>query len=104
MNRIEFTSNLASLLRLMIEQGETPILDYVKRSKEEQFRLFANRKSNCDGSQTVSAHQYGRAADIYFQRNGNLTDPVKKWEHWHDIWELWGGKPMIDWDKGHFEG
>ena len=30
--------------------------------------------------------------------------PKQGWEYWHKIWKQWGGKKMIEWDRGHFEG
>ncbi len=105
MNRVEFTRMLSNLLNAMFLEGENPIIDYVKRSKEEQMRLFAAGKSKCDGVKIVSKHQRGLAADIYFldDEMKQLTDPKKGWEHWHNEWIKLGGKPMIEWDKGHFE-
>ena len=49
MNRVEFTRNLVNLLAAMMLEGEHPIIDYVKRSDEEQKRLFMKGKSKCDG-------------------------------------------------------
>ena len=103
MNRVRFTDRITRLIRDMIEQGESPIIDYVKRSDEEQMRLFLKKLSKCDGIKNPSAHQSGRAMDIYFIRDGELKDPEKGWEYWHKVWESLGGQPMISWDKGHFE-
>lgn len=110
MNRVEFTKKLAALLSQMVFAGEMPILDYVKRSAEEQKRLFDEGKSKCDGLKVVSMHQYGKAADIYFlsepDRYGKvgLCDPISGFEYWHQVWKDMGGAEMIEWDKGHFEG
>jgi hypothetical protein len=105
MDRINFTHNIAQLLVEMFAAGEQPIIDYVLRSAEEQKRLYDKGLSKCDGTNILSRHQSGRAADVYFIRNGKMADPVAGWEHWHDRWENgYGGQPMIDWDKGHFEG
>ena len=104
MNRIEFTKKLAALLSQMVFAGEMPILDYVKRSAEEQKRLFALGLSKCDGVKKISKHQIGLAADIYFQDGKELVDPVCGLEYWHKIWSEMGGVKMIEWDKGHFEG
>lgn len=103
MNRTEFTFNVANLLLDMFKVGEQPILDYCKRSKEEQKRLFDGGLSKCDGEVHISAHQKGLAVDIYFVENGKLADPKKGWDYWHDAWCLLGGKPVIEWDRGHFE-
>ena len=87
----------------MIEDGEHPIIDYVLRSTEEQKRLFDKKLSKCDGITNRSAHQSGKAMDIYFIENGKMVDPNCGWEHWHKRWEEMGGQPMISWDRGHFE-
>ena len=104
MNRVEFTHNLTNLLAAMFLEGEHPIIDYVKRSNEEQMHLYQEGKSKCDGVKVISRHQVGCAADIYFIEDRKLADPKKGWEHWHRYWEEKGGSPMISWDKGHFEG
>jgi hypothetical protein len=90
----------------MFLDEEQPILDYLKRSPEEQNRLFKEGKSKCDGYEKVSRHQSGKAADIYFLNEdcSGLADPIRGWEYWHNYWEKLGGRPMIIWDKGHFEG
>ena len=103
MTRIEFTAALARLLSLMVAAGEFPALDYVKRSPEEQKLLFDRGLSKCDGVKILSRHQFGMAADIYFIRDNSLRDPLQGFEHWHKVWEDFGGKPMIGFDKGHFE-
>jgi hypothetical protein len=107
MNRKEFTKTLGMLIVDMILKGEEPILDYVKRSDEEQARLFERELSKCDGIANVSRHQRGCAADIYFpDERGNLMPPKLGWKFWHKRWEdLSYGKaqPMIDQDKSHFE-
>lgn len=108
MNRIEFSKRITQLLNEMLQAGENFIIDYVYRSAEEQKRLFEQGKSKCDGYRIKSAHQEGRAMDIYFLTitdDGYVIDQNgKKYEKWHKIWEeKYGGKPMISWDKGHFE-
>jgi hypothetical protein len=87
----------------MAGAGECPALDFVKRSPEEQKRLFDLGLSKCDGVKVLSQHQFGKAADIYFIRDGSLHDPVQGHEHWHRVWEDFGGSPMLEWDKGHFQ-
>ena len=104
MTRVEFTKALNNLIAAMFLDKENPLLDYVKRSDEEQMRMFVKKLSKCDGIIKKSKHQIGRAADIYFiDENGKLCDPKKGWEYWHIYWEEKGGLPMIEWDKGHFE-
>lgn len=105
MRRVEFTKALSKLLAAMILEDELPIVDYVKRSAEEQNRLFKEGKSKLDGYKAMSKHQVGLAADIYFVGDDgkSLVAPKKGWEYWHGYWEKLGGQPMIVWDKGHFE-
>lgn len=107
MTREEFTEQICRLILRMREEGEAPILDYVKRWAEEQNRLYMAGLSKCDGYVKISQHQRGRAADIYFldqSRGAGLAAPIHGHEYWHEVWEEMGGKPMIDWDQGHFEG
>ncbi len=112
MNRIEFTKNKSKLILEMIAEGESPIEDYIKRSTTEQKHLFDLGLSKCDGTIKISPHQKGLASDIYFQDVGDvdkdgifaeLIPPLRGWEYWHKRWEEKGGKPIILWDKGHFE-
>ena len=103
MTRTEFTFNISELIQAMFRLGEQPILDFCKRSKEEQKRLYDAKLSKCDGEKIISRHQLGLAADIYFVKDGKLVDPIKGWEFWHDEWLRMGGRPIIQWDKGHFE-
>ena len=104
--RVDFTRALRVLLDSMIQNDDRPILDYVKRSDQEQKRLFDAGLSKCDGYRNVSKHQIALAADIYLiNDDGSLHDwslddrAVK----YHRLWESLGGKPMISWDQGHFE-
>jgi hypothetical protein len=106
MNRLEFTRAKCNLIAAMFLEKEQPIEDYLKRSNEEQKRLFDLGLSKCDGFINVSGHQKGKAIDVYFLSEDltTLIDPKMGWEFWHKYWEGKGGKPMIEWDKGHFEG
>ncbi len=104
MTRLEFTKNICTLILRMIEEGESPIADYLKRSDEEQMHLFQEGKSKCDGIHNISQHQRGKALDIYFlDKKGVLVPPKKGHEYWHGEWEKMGGQPLISWDKGHYE-
>ncbi len=115
MNRMEFTDKVSQLLRMMVEQGEHPIIDYALRSQEEQHRLWqigrdkdgnkiGNTITDCDGYKLISGHQTGHALDIMFIENGVVADPKKGWEYWHDEWIKLGGNKEITWDDDHFEG
>ena len=112
MTRIEFTKQICQLILEMVDVGERPLMDFLKRSDEEQHRLFKLGLSKCDGYKITSQHQRGKALDIYFMNdagyafdeNGEAIPPKKGWEYWHQEWEKAGGKVMLSWDKGHFEG
>jgi len=105
-NRLEFTHQIVNLLAAMMLDKEQPIIDYVKRSDMEQKRLFDLGLSKCDGIYIISGHQRGKAIDIYFLSEDllSLVNPKRGHEYWHKYWEEKGGKPMIEWDPGHFEG
>ena len=103
-NRIEFTQALSILLINMIFMGEHPIVDYVKRHDATQKMLFDKGLSKCDGVKKVSRHQLGMAVDIYFIEDSIIAEPIMGHEYWHKRWEDMGGEPMIEWDRGHFEG
>ena len=70
MARCEFVKKITQLLSEMINEKDFPLIDYVKRSDEEQNRLFKLKKSQCDGFKIKSAHQRGMAMDIYFLKKG----------------------------------
>ena len=106
MNRVEFSKSAAKLLTHMYKRGELAIIDYVKRSDDEQMRLYLKGLSKCNGVNSKSWHQSGKAIDIYFLNDAltELAPPKLGFEYWHNYWEKrCGGKPMIEWDKGHFE-
>ena len=103
MTRVEWTKAITQLLAAMFLEDEHPLIDYVKRSDDEQMRLFVLKKTQKDGIRIRSGHQDGKAMDIYFIEEGKLADPKKGWGYWHDYWIGKGGQPMIEWDKGHFE-
>lgn len=104
--RTTFTKMLVDLVTFMEANGDLPILDYLKRSTEEQKRLFGLGLSQCDGRTKMSKHQSGLAIDIYLARpDGTLKEWVEdgKDKLYHDYWETLGGAPMLEWDRGHFE-
>jgi len=104
MKRVDFTKNITCLLLEMVNRGDMPIIDYVKRSLDEQRRFYKLGRSKCDGIKKRSKHQSGKAMDIYFmKKNGGVDWSSEKYENWHKRWEVLGGKPMIKWDCGHFE-
>lgn len=94
MTRYEFSRKVVRLLGEMTQAGENYMIDFVKRSDEEQKRLFEADLSKCDGIKKISLHQRGKAMDIL-----GLKD-VKRW---HNRWVEMDGKPMIEWDQNHFE-
>lgn len=82
--------------------GYSPIIDYVKRTKEEQNRLFRKGLSKCDGYKKISDHQYGKGIDLYLEKGGKLIWDRKVYRILHKYWEFLGGKKMISWDIAHF--
>lgn len=129
MNRREFTKNKALITIEMCNAGDQPVEDYVKRSTEEQQRLFAIGRKLVDGIWVVvdsaaivtkndgvthtSDHQYAKAADIYFvvtRPDGSVYIDFEFKEtkdialKWHKRWEEMGGKPVIEWDLAHYSG
>jgi hypothetical protein len=102
-NRVAFTKAMTWLLSKMIDEGENVLIDYCKRSDDEQRRIFKEGLSKCDGVVRVSQHQKGRAVDLYFVKGAKLIEPIKGYEYWHDMWQQCGGSPIISWDKSHFE-
>lgn len=104
MNRLEFTANIIQLLKNMILNEEHPILDFCKRSDEEQKRLFDAGLSKCDGIKIRSRHQDGCAVDIYFIEENKISEPKLGFGYWHEEWERLGGGKYISWDLGHWEG
>lgn len=105
MNRHEFSMLVIDLFLAMEADGLQPFFDYVKRSNEEQKRLYLQGLSKCDGVVKHSQHQLGRAVDIYFEDMGKATDAEILARHikYHSWWEFHGGQPMLDWDQGHYE-
>ena len=97
------------LLQEMVSHGDKPVIDYVFRSTAEQERLFAEKKTKCDGVIKKSRHQSAMAADIYFDVDGAIdygfsTDRAKLCaDTYHKFWEKLGGSPMISWDKCHYQ-
>jgi hypothetical protein len=105
--RSDFTRELGALLMYMGSEGDTPVIDFVKRSPEEQKRLFDAGLSKCDGTKVISKHQLGLAADLYLIDNeGKFMDwskIVDKALKYHAFWDVCGGRMQIEWDRGHFE-
>lgn len=111
--RTSFTEAHALLVLHMISNKDIPISDFLKRSDEEQRRLFNKGLSKCDGKVKISKHQLGQAIDMYLLDSlGRLIDwkdIPKKAEYYHQYWETLGGAPVLldgdgkPWDLGHFE-
>lgn len=124
MDAVMFTKFITQLLMDMQLKGERPIATDLKRSDDEQMRLFRVGRAfdadgnivatssaivtKCDGVKKMSSHQRNAALDIYFQSEEGtkprLVRPKKGYKYWHKRWEGFGGKPAIRGDKGHFEG
>ncbi len=115
MNRHDFSRRFCEFFLEVTAAGERPLIDFCKRSDEEQARLFAEGLSRCDGKVNISNHQRGKAIDIYFlnDEGDGLEDPILGWDYWHQVWQdKYDGKPMVRWmredgsivkDEGHFE-
>lgn len=103
MDRPTFTIKIANLILWVVDQGWFPILDYALRSTEEQARLFKEGKSKCDGVNTLSNHQRGKAVDLYIHDGDNDIRKEEIYQKAHAKWEELGGKKMISWDLAHFE-
>ena len=103
--RKDFSRKIVLFLMEIIKAKQDFIIDYVKRSNEEQQRLYLAGKSKCDGKIKISKHQIGKAMDIYFIDDKNkLTWSGKTYKHWHKVWQKkYSGTKMITWDQGHFE-
>jgi hypothetical protein len=102
--RTDFSIALARLIIHADELGYLSMIDYVKRSTEEQQRLFKLKLSKCDGIKNRSYHQNAQAGDVYFSKKD--TPGVINYNicvEMHEYWVSLGGEPMIDWDKSHFE-
>jgi hypothetical protein len=115
MTRREFTIAITTLLKEMIDAGDQPIIDFVKRTDHEQAYLFAQGLSKCDGIDKISKHQVAKAMDIYLCHNddkGNIVVDFdwnkEKSDKWHKRWIELGGRGLIVFldgteDNGHFE-
>lgn len=129
MNRIEWSKNIVLFLNEILQAGEVFILDYIKRSPEEQFRLFKIgrelREGNWvivdknkvvtykDGSKNqTEGHLGGKALDMYFVGSDGKIIVIghpewnggEKYIKWQNLWQLkYGGKKAIEWDLNHFE-
>lgn len=104
-DRIEFTSKISALLQQMVNEGERPVLDFVRQSRLAVRILFELGLTAYDGVNSISPYQLGLAAYIFFwDANGNRCDPVKGWDYWHTQWMAMGGKPEQSWHIYSFEG
>lgn len=85
-----------------------------KRSASEQYQLYLDNKSNCDGHNKPSRHQSGHAIDfVAYDENGRVTWDMKYYKAISDAFKraakelnvaiVWGG----DWtslkDGPHIE-
>lgn len=113
MNQREFTKNIATLILEMVSDGNSPALNDVHRALVAQQDAFKNGFSKDDGIEHISAHQKSLAADIYFvvtNADGSVeidyecekTAPLHR--KYHDRWVAMGGRPIIEWDKDHYQG
>jgi len=108
MRKSDFTIMVAKLILHIAYKGWYPLLDYAKRSRFEQKRLYDLGKSKCDGTRIISAHQYedagGRyAVDIYIHDGDYDINNAQLYKEAHEFWSSLGGDDMIEWDMAHFE-
>lgn len=120
--RAEFNKKLNEFMLEMYAAGDQPVEHEVFRTSEQQQiywkigREFVDGKwvekgavvTKLDGIIKRSAHQLGLAVDIYFVINGEIKYSGKELEQlltkWHEVWQnKYGGRPMLDWDKPHFQ-
>jgi len=102
-DRVFFTWILTQISQEIIDAGDQPIFDYIKRSNEEQKRLYKQKLSDCDGYKKISQHQLGKACDIYFIKNNKILWNKFLYEKWHTRWQELGGSPAIPGDLCHFQ-
>jgi len=81
-----------------------PIIDWCKRSGQEQARMFKLGLSECDGVKKRSDHQDAKAIDLYLGKGSKLIWDKALYRKLHKFWSLLGGKEMIPGDIGHFGG
>lgn len=75
MSKSEFTRALGKLLVDMHLKGERPFLENLA----------------------------DQSVDIFFEtESGSLAEPQLGYRHWHERGEIFGFKPIKDWDKRHF--
>ena len=103
MTRSNFTQCVGQLIHQASLFGFDVILDWVKRDRETQKRMFDQGLSKADGTNKISAHQIGKAVDLYIIEGGKISEDKHKYQMLHDYWMILGGKPMINWDLAHFE-
>jgi hypothetical protein len=87
--------------------GDEVVSHYYYRSAEQQNILFKAGLTKCDGYINRSRHQDMTAADLYLATEQGIqwVWNEEKAIKYHKIWEeQYGGKPIIMWDLGHFEG
>jgi len=105
MTREEFCKKIVLLLLYIQAKGYRYIIGEVWRGEIQQLYYYLTKRSKCDGIKNRSSHQDGKAIDIWLlDKNGKIDWDKKKYEELHQFWQSLGGKPMIEWDLGHFEG
>jgi D-alanyl-D-alanine dipeptidase len=103
-SRQDFAKALQKLLAFAHDDcGFELVMDWLLRDAETQKRFYQQGKSKCDGYNRRSAHQTGKAIDIYIVDDGQISGRMADYQKLHDYWMDLGGEPMISWDMGHFE-
>ena len=126
MTRIEFSKKITGLIQRMFAEGDNPCPHEWFRDARLQAIYYQQGRgnpgaiiTNCDGINKKSAHQSGKAIDVYLTDDDGeivwdvLKEGCEKYKekilYYHSIWDKeYGGKPMIDKpglrDFPHFEG
>jgi len=103
----EFTVMVGRLILWIDSKGWYPLLDYAKRSRWEQNKLYLEGKSKCDGVTRISRHQYGDiegfAVDIIIMDENNNLWNKSTYDEAHEYWCSLGGESMLKWDWAHWE-
>ena len=106
--RIVFIRNFAELTRTAKAMGIEFIITASYRTKEQQYEMYINHKSQLDGMNKRSKHQSWLAIDICIIKNGECiwtrtAEYNALGEAWKELGGIWGG----DWkglnDIYHFE-
>lgn len=87
------------LINAARQAGVPVVVVETRRTLQRQRALLAS-----GASRTLhSAHLLGRAFDVGFVGHHPDAVPLPVYSWLHDLWLQLGGRPMISWDRVHFE-